>query len=321
MSLGTVLFGTIMFSCYVEDEYTLTELSETIGAEFLARNSRGLSQRLTRVENYEMALLGLGSGPFCIGVCGVSGEHVAWTYRPPGRSPVLEVDVVPVVKSRIESSIELTGTLFPWKFATIASEVTGVIESIPESGEKIEYEIDGQAYSRALPLDIGHQVKQGDVLVKIELERIAALELRLAEAKQIAMEKELANLYAWKRSEEIAQLKAQCDECEAVLVDAEADLLRAQIAGGSQRDFEEGGGGRAAVGGHGQGGPDPCAGGPGIGQGRPHCWSRLRWPRRSWRWPKAEVALKQDIRSTSAPFAAPWTRRVSSNVTSAWETT
>ena len=140
---------------------------------------------------------------------------------------VLEVDVVPVVKTRIESSIELTGTLFPWKFATIASEVTGVIESIPESGEKLDYEINGQTYSKVLPLDIGHQVKKGDVLVKIESSE-SQHALRLAEAKQVATEKELANLYAWKRSEEIAQLQAQCDECEAVLVDAQADLMRAQ---------------------------------------------------------------------------------------------
>ena len=35
MSLGTVLFGTIMFSCYVEDEYTLTELSEKSVQSFL----------------------------------------------------------------------------------------------------------------------------------------------------------------------------------------------------------------------------------------------------------------------------------------------
>ncbi len=140
--------------------------------------------------------------------------------------PPLAVDVVSVVKSPIDSSIELTGTLFPWKFATIASEVTGVIESISESGDKVDYEIAGKAYSRVLPLDIGHQVQAGDVLIKISSSE-AELALRLAEAKKAAMEMELANLYAWKRSEEIAQLKAQCEECEAVLVDAQADLSRA----------------------------------------------------------------------------------------------
>ncbi len=140
---------------------------------------------------------------------------------------ILEVDVVPVATQAIASSIELTGTLYPWKYATIASEVTGVIADVEASGEKIEYEIGGTAYSKTLPLDIGHGVKLGAVLLKIdsiESEHAA----RLSEAKMAAVEKELLNLYAWKRPEEIAQLKAQCDECEAVLLDALADLKRSK---------------------------------------------------------------------------------------------
>ncbi len=69
-------------------------------------------------------------------------------------------------------------------------------------------------------------MKAGDVLVKINSSE-SSLALLLAEAKVAAMEKELANLYAWKRTEEIDQLKAQCEECDAVLLDAEADVSRA----------------------------------------------------------------------------------------------
>ncbi len=141
--------------------------------------------------------------------------------------PPLEVSVVPVVKAPIESSVEMTGTLFPWKFATIASEVTGVIENIPDSDEKVDYEIAGKAYSKVLPLDIGHEVKQGDVLVKINSSE-SELAVQLAQAKVNATEKELANLYAWKRPEEVAQLEAQCEEGDAVLIDARADLQRSQ---------------------------------------------------------------------------------------------
>ncbi len=140
---------------------------------------------------------------------------------------VLEVDVISVSRHAIESSIELTGTLYPWKYATIASEVTGVVESVRASSEKIEYEIDGTAYSKVLPLDIGHEVKQGEVLIKIESSE-AEHTLLVAKAKKALVEKELANLFAWKRSEEIAQLDAQCEECDAILLDAQEDLARSK---------------------------------------------------------------------------------------------
>jgi multidrug efflux pump subunit AcrA (membrane-fusion protein) len=140
----------------------------------------------------------------------------------------LQVEVVSVERSRIETSIELVGTLYPWKFATIASEVTGVIEMIPESGEKIEYEYGGQAYSKSLPLDIGHEVSRGDVLIKINSME-AEHAVHLAAARLALVESELANLFAWKRSEEVDQSAAECEEYEAILEDAEADLARAKV--------------------------------------------------------------------------------------------
>lgn len=155
---------------------------------------------------------------------------------------VMEVDVVPVARQPIDSSIDLTGTLYPWKFATIASEVTGVIESVRESGERIQYEIDGKAFSKELPLDIGHTVKLGDVLIKIASSE-SEQAVRVAEAKKVSVEKELLNLFAWKRSEEVDQLKAQCDECDAILLDAKADLNRAetlvQRKATSQKEVED----------------------------------------------------------------------------------
>ncbi len=96
---------------------------------------------------------------------------------------VLEVNVVPVEKRSIEASIELTGTLYPWKFATVASEVTGVIERIADSEESLDYELDGQSYHRVLPLDIGHRVSQGDVLAVIDSSEQRHA-LQLAQAKK-----------------------------------------------------------------------------------------------------------------------------------------
>jgi RND family efflux transporter MFP subunit len=144
-----------------------------------------------------------------------------------GVSPLVEVEVVPVQRRQIESSLEVVGTLFPWKFATVAAEVTGVIESITESTEKIEYEIDGVHHSKTLPLDIGHPVKKGDVLFRINSDE-AELELRSAEARLDLVQKQLLDLRAWKRPEEKARLKARLKEAEAVLADAEADKRRAE---------------------------------------------------------------------------------------------
>jgi len=141
-------------------------------------------------------------------------------------SDVLEVEVVPVQRSQISSSLEVVGTLYPWKFATIAPEVSGVIERIPESGEEIEYEIDGKAFTKPVTLDIGHPVKKGDVLVKLDSTE-SELALKAAEARLNLAERELDNLRAWKRQEEVDQLQAQFEEATVILEDAQADLRRA----------------------------------------------------------------------------------------------
>lgn len=135
--------------------------------------------------------------------------------------------MVQVARGPIESSIELTGTLYPWKYATVAAEVTGLVESIQESEEKIEYELDGKPRYETLPLDMGHAVKEGEILATIRSSELQHA-LRVAKAKQALVEKQLAKLLAWKRSEEVAQLEAQCEECEAILMDARADLARAE---------------------------------------------------------------------------------------------
>ncbi len=174
---------------------------------------------MTRRYDGLLLLVALGVAAFGCGRGDPTG-----TAAPPA-SDELEVEVVPIRRSPIHSSLELVGTLYPWKFATIASEVNGVVKSIPESGEKIEYEIDGKAFSKPLPLDIGHPVNKGDVLVEIDSTE-SELALRVAEARLSLAENELADLKAWKRAEEVDQLEAQLEEAVAVLEEARADLRR-----------------------------------------------------------------------------------------------
>jgi len=141
-------------------------------------------------------------------------------------SSVLEIDAVtPVRRAQIAESLELVGTLIPWRFATIVSEVDGVIAELP-SYEKVEYEIGGVKYTEDLTLDIGHEVEKDDVLLKIDPGEFQ-LALDAANARLTLAEKELANLYAWKRPEERKQLRAAAEEAAAVLERARLDLERA----------------------------------------------------------------------------------------------
>ena len=146
-------------------------------------------------------------------------------------SSVLEIDeVTPVRRAQIAESLELVGTLIPWRFATIVSEVDGVIDELPIYEKKIEYEIGGKKYTEEVTLDIGHEVKEGAVLVQIDGHEFQ-LALDAAVARLNLVEKELVNLNAWKRKEEVDQLQAAAEEAAAVLERAELDLDRADELG------------------------------------------------------------------------------------------
>ena len=150
------------------------------------------------------------------------------TDRGARQSPeMLEVEVAPVERSQIHSSLELVGTLYPWKFAMIASEVDGVIQRIPDSGQQIEYEIGGRKYAKPLPLDVGHHVEKDQILIEIDPTGYE-LALNAAQANLELAEKEQANLLAWKRPEEIEQLRAQFEEANAILEEADAELKRVE---------------------------------------------------------------------------------------------
>lgn len=142
--------------------------------------------------------------------------------------PVLEItNVAPVRRSEITESLELVGTLYPWRYATIVSEVDGVIASLPTHGEEIKAEVGERKFSMPVLIDMGHDVKEGSLLVEID-KRPFQLELDAANAKLDVATKELANLLAWKRQEEIEQLEAGADEADALLKRAKLDLDRCE---------------------------------------------------------------------------------------------
>lgn len=140
--------------------------------------------------------------------------------------PVLEIHtVVPVRRSQITESVTLVGTLYPWRSATIVSEVDGVIAWLPTFEKEIGTELGGRKFSMPIYLDIGHEVKEGSVLAKIDT-RPFQLALDAATAKLDVAAKELENLLAWKRSEEVEQLQAAAEEADALEKRAKLDLER-----------------------------------------------------------------------------------------------
>ncbi|MHC4398987.1 MAG: efflux RND transporter periplasmic adaptor subunit, partial [Planctomycetota bacterium] len=153
--------------------------------------------------------------------------------RPPAnQSPPAEISAVleisppvPVQRSEISDSLELVGTLLPWRGATIVAEVDGVIQRLPIYDKPIRYEVAGTSYTQPVTLDIGHEVSEGDVLVELD-KGPYQLALNAAQAKLDLANAELANVLAWKRTEEVEQLEAQAEEAAAVLAQADLDLDR-----------------------------------------------------------------------------------------------
>ena len=133
--------------------------------------------------------------------------------------------VVTVGRAPITETVELTGTLVPFRAATIVAEVDGVIQHIPRVEKPLEYELDGRRHSAQLHLDIGHRVRAGDVLAEIDPADFQ-LALNVANAQLALARNELADLKAWRRSEEVDQLQAQLAEAQAMYQRTRRDLQR-----------------------------------------------------------------------------------------------
>ena len=135
--------------------------------------------------------------------------------------------VAPVGRLPIVSELETVGSLVPWRFATIVSEVDGVIDNIPMFEKKLETDFQGVRFSKELFLDIGHPVKEGTLLAEIASKDFE-LAVQAAEAKLALSQAQLADLIAWKRPEERAQLAARLSETSASLERCRKDMERSE---------------------------------------------------------------------------------------------
>ena len=97
--------------------------------------------------------------------------------------------------------------------------------SVPSSRDVYRPDERGGHEKINLPLDIGHQIKKGQVICQIDPTDYQ-LALEASEAELNLAKSNLDELIAWKRSEEIAQLEAQHEEAVAVHQRDQADLER-----------------------------------------------------------------------------------------------
>ena len=132
-----------------------------------------------------------------------------------------------VRRDTIASELELVGTLIPIRATTIVPDVDGVIESFPESDRLVRYLEDGEVKSQFLGLNLGHAVKEGDVLVKIE-DTNFRLAVEAAQAELELTRRLREELVAWRRDEEKRQAEAQLDEAMAAVELGKTELERAE---------------------------------------------------------------------------------------------
>lgn len=150
-----------------------------------------------------LSLTGCGAGSD-------SGE--AERYQP--RLSITNVKTVAATQESLAAKIDFTGNLLPRRVTHIAAEVEGRVDFIPKLGAKIDIEANGQRYSDQLGINYGLEVKEGDVLAKLDT-RDADIALKVARAKKAKAEADLAKLKAWERPEEIRRLTSLRDEAAA----------------------------------------------------------------------------------------------------------
>jgi multidrug efflux pump subunit AcrA (membrane-fusion protein) len=103
-------------------------------------------------------------------------------------APRISVRLAQAASSDVAASIELVGTLIPRRRTIIVSEVDGVILEIAD--RPIEAEIDGQQISETTRLDIGMEVSDREVLVRLDPEEFRLM-LQSADARQNVAKQEV----------------------------------------------------------------------------------------------------------------------------------
>jgi multidrug resistance efflux pump len=136
----------------------------------------------------------------------------------------IDVELALVTRTDLTTSLELVGNFLPSRRSVIVAEVDGVIEKIPRPTVNPTV-VEFAGVRETLPLDIGTEVKKGELLVKLDASEYE-LGLETEKAQLAHAKTELANLIAWKRPEEITLAKALHDEAIANLERAESDYDR-----------------------------------------------------------------------------------------------
>jgi len=170
------------------------------------KHQSGLAQR-TGFRTVCLALVAAAALPLAAG-CSRSGIADSGREGPAAPPRVLEVRAVPITLGKAEMTLDLIGSMVPAYVSVIAAEVDGIIEAFSPSNRSV-YRPDDQGGREeiTLPLDIGHEMKKGQVVCRIDPTDYE-FALETAEAELELAKSDLAELVAWKRSEEIAQLEA-----------------------------------------------------------------------------------------------------------------
>jgi HlyD family secretion protein len=172
-------------------------------------------------------LLGLGTIALSLTLSGCGSKSSGMIADVPQDRYVLRLNCQTVRRETVCATLDLVGTLIPIRATTIVPDVDGVIQSFPVSTRQLEFESGGTNQVVPLGLDIGHQVREGDVLVQIDPIEFQ-LALDAAEAELDLARRSLQDVQAWKRAEEIKQARGALEEAAARHDRAQADLSRAR---------------------------------------------------------------------------------------------
>ena len=137
----------------------------------------------------------------------------------------MQVAVSPADRQSLVRQVEFTGSLLPRKRTQIFAEVEGVVKTIPQIGTKFDVVVNGKRYVEQLSLGLGQHVRQGDVLLKIDVTDLEN-EVLVNQAKLDKAQADLDKLKAWDRAEEVVRLSAMVDEASARYEQAQQDLRR-----------------------------------------------------------------------------------------------
>lgn len=170
-----------------------------------------------------LALIAAGLG------CSQSSHDAApVTAKPDAVATRVSVELAPASRSNISASIEIVGSLVARRESIIVSEVDGVVAEIGSAEHMPTAPGMGDvSFSGSGRIDIGVPVAKGDVLVRLDPTEYQ-LKLQAAKARLTTAEKELANLYAWRRDEEVRRAQAAREEAAAQVELADSELNRAQ---------------------------------------------------------------------------------------------